>query len=189
MKATVAGVAVEAIDEAHKNWGWYLAMGVVLMLAGLYCIWAEGMATMASVVVLGAILMVGGIAQIAAAFVAKGSGAVIVLLLAGFLEIVVGLMLIGHPGVGAITITLFIAMLLVFGGVYRLVSALVMQAPHLGWAVLGGIVTALLGIMLWAQWPFSATWFIGFAVGISFLFQGAGWSSLAFKLKSLPQQS
>lgn len=182
MKPTMAGIAIE---DAHRNWGWYLAMGIVLILTGIFCMWAEGMATVASVVVLGAILMVGGIAQIAGAFVAKGAGAVIMLLLAGILEIVVGVMLIGHPGIGALTITLFIAMLLVFGGVYRLISALVMQVPHLGWAVLSAIVTTLLGIMLWAQWPFSATWFIGFAVGISFLFQGLGWSSLAFKFKSL----
>lgn len=185
MKPAVA-VAAEAVKDAHKNWGWYLAMGIVLILTGLYCMWAEGMATVASVVVLGAILMVGGIAQIAGAFAARGAGAVIVLLLAGILEIVVGVMLVGHPGIGALTITLFIAMLLVFGGIYRLVSALVMQVPHLGWAVLSAIVTTLLGIMLWAQWPFSATWFLGFAVGISFVFQGAGWTSLALKFKSLP---
>jgi uncharacterized membrane protein HdeD (DUF308 family) len=183
MKATLA---VAAIGEARKNWGWYLALGIVLMLTGVYCIWAEGLATVASVVVLGAILMVGGIAQIAGAFVARGAGAVIMLLLAGILEIVVGVMLAGHPGIGALTITLFVAMLLVFGGAYRLVSSLVLQVPHLGWAVLSAVVTVLLGVMLWTQWPFSATWFIGFAVGISFVFQGAGLASLAYKLKSLP---
>ncbi len=185
MKATIAGAAVEAVGEARKNWGWYLALGIVLMLTGLYCMWAEGLATVASVVVLGVILMVGGIAQIASTFVVKGAGAIVMLLIAGVLEIVVGVMLVGHPGIGALTITLFIAMLLVFGGIYRLVSSLVLHVPHLGWAVLGAIVTVVLGIMLWAQWPFSATWFIGFAVGISFVFQGAGWSSLALKLKAL----
>jgi uncharacterized membrane protein HdeD (DUF308 family) len=186
MKAAIAGAAVGAVDEARSNWGWYLALGVVLILTGIYCIWEQTVATLASVVVLGVILMVGGIVQIAGAFVAKGAGTVVMLLLVGLLEAIVGLMIVGHPGIGALTLTLFIAIVLVFGGAYRLVSALVLQVPHLGWAVASSIVTVVLGIMLWAQWPFSAAWFIGFCVGVSFVFQGAGWSSLALKLKSLP---
>jgi uncharacterized membrane protein HdeD (DUF308 family) len=148
--------------------------------------WAEGMATVASIVVLGAILLVGGVVQIASAFAAKNAGSIVLLLLSGILEIVVGLMLLGHPGIGALTVTLFISMLLTFGGTFRLVSAIILKVPHLGWTVLSAVITILLGIMLWLQWPFSALWFIGFAVGVSFVFQGAAWTSLAFKLRSLP---
>jgi len=44
----------------------------------------------------------------------------------------------------------------------------------------------ILGILLWVQWPVSALWFIGFAVGVSLIFDGAAWTSLAMRLRSVP---
>ena len=174
----------ETIVDARKHWGWYLALGVVLMLVGLYCIWAEGLATAASVLVLGAILFVAGISQIIGAFMTRGAGHVILMLLVGVLDIVVGLMLIEHPAIGALTITLFIAAILVFSGIFRFFSALWLQMPQYGWIALSGVISIVLGILLWTQWPISAFWFIGFAVGLSFFFEGVAFTSLAFRLRS-----
>lgn len=164
-------------------WGWCLAVGIVLIIAGLYCIWAEVFATAFSVIVLGAVLFVGGIAQIVGAFGARGAGHVILMLLVGVLNVIIGLMLIEHPLVGALVITLFIATLLIFGGVFRFFSALWLQVPGYGWIAISGVISIVLGVLLWIQWPFSALWFIGFAVGLSFVFEGISLSSLAFKLK------
>lgn len=174
----------ESIGDARKHWGWYLVLGVVLMLVGLYCIWAEGLATAASVVVLGAILFVAGISQIIGAFMTRGAGHVILMLLVGVLDIVVGLMLMEHPALGALTITLFVAAILVFSGVFRFFSALWLQMPQYGWIALSGVISIVLGILLWTQWPISAFWFIGFAVGLSFFFEGVAFTSLAFRLRS-----
>ncbi len=180
----VVANAAESIGEARKHWGWYLVLGIALIVIGLYCIYAEGMATAASVVVLGVILFVAGIFQIVGAFMTRGAGHVILMLLVGVLDIIIGLMLMEHPALGALTITLFIAALLVFGGVFRFVSALWLQVPQYGWIALSGVVSIVLGILLWAQWPFSAVWFIGYAVGLSFIFEGIAFSSLALRLKS-----
>ena len=180
MKSVVA----EAVGDARKHWGWYLALGVVLMLVGLYCIWAEGLATVGSVIVLGAILFVAGISQIVGALMTRGAGHIILTLLVGVLDIIVGLMLLEHPALGALTITLFVAALLVFGGIFRFFSALWLQMPQYGWIALSGVISIILGILLWTQWPFSAFWFIGYAVGLSFFFQGIAFTSLAFRLRS-----
>jgi hypothetical protein len=64
------------------------------------------------------------------------------------------------------------------------VCAKLLQFPHHGWAALSGIVTVALGVFLWAQWPTSANWFIGLAVGINFIFAGIAWSATALKLES-----
>ncbi|MGA8575953.1 MAG: HdeD family acid-resistance protein [Candidatus Cybelea sp.] len=183
MKSVVANAA-EAVGEARKHWIWYLALGVVLMLIGLYCIWSEGLSTVFSVILLGAILFVAGISQIIGAFMTRGAGHMILMLLGGALEIIIGLMLMEHPALGALTITLFIAALLVFRGIFRFVSALWLQMPQYGWIAVSGIVSVILGILLWVQWPFSAIWFIGFAVGLSFFFEGIAFTSLAFRLRS-----
>jgi uncharacterized membrane protein HdeD (DUF308 family) len=172
-----------AAPELRKQWGWCVALGALLVLVGIYAISSGTAATIASILVLGAAIFVAGIFQIAAAFAARGAGHVILALLTGVLDSVVGLMLVQHPGVGALTITLLLAALFVFGGLYRLVIALWLQFPHYGWVACSGLVTFALGVMLWMQWPLSAEWFIGFAVGLNFIFTGIAWSTLGWKLK------
>lgn len=176
---------IGAFSEARRHWGWYLAVGIVLILIGLYCIWAEMAATAASVVILGAVLFVAGIAQIIGAFMARGAGHVILMLLIGVLNIIVGLMLVEHPELGALAITLFVAALLVFAGIFRFFTALLIQMPRYGWIAASGVISVVLGILLWAQWPYSGLWFIGFVVGLSFIFEGISLSSLALRLKAL----
>lgn len=174
----------DSVESAHKLWVWYLALGIALILVGLYCMWAEGAATMASVFLLGAVVLVAGVAQIVSAFLARGAGHIILLLMVGILDVIVGLMLMEHPVAGALFITLLLAALFVFGGIFRFVSALWLQFPHYGWVAFSGLISIILGILLWTQWPVSALWFIGFVVGLNFIFAGFSWSMLAWKLKA-----
>ncbi len=176
------------VDEARKSWGWFLALGIILILVGAYCIWAEMAATLASMVILGAVLVVAGIVRLISVFMARSIGYGILLLLAGIFELIVGLILIEYPAIGALTITLFIAMLLLVGGVFRFFSALWFRMPHFGWVAFSGIASLILGILLWVQWPFSALWFIGFAVGLSLIFDGVAWTSLAIRLRPKPPE-
>jgi uncharacterized membrane protein HdeD (DUF308 family) len=171
--------------QARRDWGWYVALGVLLILVGIYAIWAEGAATLASVFALGIVLLIAGFGQLVAAFMARGAGHVILLLLVGVLDIIVGLMLLEHPVAGALVVTLLLAALLVFGGVFRFVGALWMQFPNYGWVAISGVLSTILGLLLWAQWPVSAVWFIGFVVGLNFIFSGISWTWLGWKLKTL----
>lgn len=188
MRQTVSEAVSDVIgpiQQAHKMWGWYFALGIALAVLGAYCVYAETAATVASVIVIGVVLMLAGIVQLAAAVMARGAGHVILLLLVGALDIIVGLILVEHPEFGALTITLFLAVLLVFSGIYRFVAALWLQFPHYGWVAFSGLVSLALGILLWVQWPISALWFIGLAVGVNLIFAGLTWSSLALKLKNV----
>ncbi|MBV8489869.1 MAG: DUF308 domain-containing protein [Candidatus Eremiobacteraeota bacterium] len=184
MKQALAGLT-GPIKAAHADWGWYLALGIGLIALGACAVYAMPAATVASVIAIGAIVILSGVFQLATAFAARGAGHAILLLLIGALDVFVGLMLIQHPGIGALTLTLFLAVWFVFGGLYRFVTALVLQLPYYGWAAVNALVTVALGVLLWMQWPVSATWFIGFAVGINLIFSGITWSGIAFNLKSL----
>ncbi|HEY1868160.1 MAG TPA: DUF308 domain-containing protein [Candidatus Cybelea sp.] len=147
--------------------------------------YAEGLATLASVFALGFALLIAGVAQIVGAFMSRGAGHVILLLLVGFLDIIVGFALLQHPAIGALAVTLLLAALFLFGGIFRFVSALWLQFPNYGWVAFSGVISFILGLLLWMQWPVSAFWFIGFAVGLNFIFAGIAWSALALKLKTL----
>lgn len=181
----IAQDVASSVREAQKVWGWYLALGIILILTGIYAIYAGEAATLASVIVLGAVLTIAGIAQVIGAFMARGAGHVILALLVGILDIVVGLLLLQHPGAGALTITLLLAALFVFGGIYRLVMALWLRFPQYAWVALGGALSFILGLLLWFQWPSSATWLLGFIVGVNFIFAGVMWSALALTLRNM----
>ena len=49
-----------------------------------------------------------------------------------------------------------------------------------GWLLASGIVSVVLGWMIWAQWPASGLWVIGLLVGIQLLF--TGWSLVMLAL-------
>jgi len=61
-----------------------------------------------------------------------------------------------------------------------------LQFPRWGWAVFSGIVSVALGVMLLMQLPTSSLWFIGFAIGIDFIFDGTSFIALGTALRGVP---
>ena len=173
----------QTVATVRKAWGWVLTVGVVLIALGAAAIIYEATSTIASVVAVGAIIFIGGIFQLVAAFQARGAGHVILYLLMGALELVVGFVLMEDPNLGAATLTIVLAVYLMFSGIYRVIFSLWTQFPNYGWSVLSGIIAFVLGVMLLGQWPSASSWFIGFAVGVNFIMLGIAYSALAFKLK------
>ncbi len=175
-----------SIDAVRKEWGWFLALGIALAVLGAIAIFYQGSSTIASIIALGAVMIAAGIVQLALMFQAHGAGHVILYLLLGALDLVIGFVLIQHPAVGALAVTLVLSAYFIVGGIYRVIYALWLQLPQYGWVAFSGIVMAALGLMLWAQWPISATWFLGFAVGINFVIIGVSWIALAIRVRSAP---
>ena len=60
-----------------------------------------------------------------------------------------------------------------------------LKFPSWGWAVFSGIVSLGLGIMLLTQMPISSVWFIGFAIGVDLIFDGASMIGFATALHKL----
>ena len=186
---TFQNFQASAGEQLHRLWGWYLALGVLMVGLGAYCIYAETAATLAAVLMLGGILIAAGLAYVVALFTLRPNfGHGLLMLLTAAFNVIVGLMLIRHPEVGALTLTMLISALLIVAGTFRFFTALWAQMPGYGWLAFSGALSAILGILLWAQWPVSAFWFIGFAIGAAFIFDGVAWCSLALKFKNVTTQ-
>jgi uncharacterized membrane protein HdeD (DUF308 family) len=81
--------------------------------------------------------------------------------------------LIARPVAGVASLTLLLASLFLVEGIFNIV--LFFRAPSIlrsGWFLLDGIVTLLLGVMIYMQWPSSSAWAIGTLVGVSLIFSG-----------------
>lgn len=182
--SSIIADASAVLQEARKEWGWFLALGLGLIVLGVLAVIYEEIATLASISALGIFLIIAGVMQLAAAFIVRGAGHIILYLLFGALEVLVGFVLIAHPVAGALIVTLTLSVYLIFSGLFRVVYSLWAQMPHYGWAAFAGLLAVALGVLLWMQWPSSAVWFLGFAVGVNFVFAGSAWAALALRLRT-----
>jgi len=85
-----------------------------------------------------------------------------------------------------VTLTLLIAMFLIFGGVSRIVVAISFRFPNWIWLLVHGLINLWLGVAIWQEWPFSGLWVIGLFVGIDMIFNGLSLVMLALAAKKIP---
>jgi uncharacterized membrane protein HdeD (DUF308 family) len=173
------------LHSLRNQWWCFLLLGIALVVLGSICIIEPLVPSLASVVVLGFLLMAAGIAQIVSAFWAGKWSGMLFHMLIGVLYAVVGYMIVDAPVINMVMITKFIAIFLIVSGVFRIVSAMVVRFHDWGWVVLNGGVTLLLGIMINRQLPEAALWVVGMFVGIEMLLNGWAWVMLALGLRSL----
>jgi len=169
-------VNAEAVRE-HR--GWFLVLGIVLLILGVLAISYDVFTTVVSVLVFGWLLVIAGVVEIVHGFQTHRWGGFFLHLLAALLYLVVGVLFLANPLVGAASLTLFLGAFFLVAGLFEIFGTLRLKPPHMVWPLLAGIVTALLGVLLWYQWPFSGLYFIGLAVGINLIFRGWAWIMLA----------
>jgi uncharacterized membrane protein HdeD (DUF308 family) len=181
-------IQLTGADELRRSWGWFLGLGIVLIILGAIAIGAAFLMTIASVFLFGWILVIGGVMEVVHAFWHKRWAGFFLDLLTGVLYVVVGWMMINNPQESALLLTLIIAMFLVFEGVLRIVTAITVRYPHWGSVLFNGVVSLLLGILIWRRWPVSGLWAIGLFVGIEMLLNGWSLVMLSMTGRNLPEE-
>lgn len=166
------------IERLHHRWGWFLVLGLLLIVFGIIALAYTPAATLASILVLGWLMFFSGIVEAVHAFHARGWGGGLLHVAGGALGIMIGLLVVTHPVAGALAWTLLFASFFTVIGLFRLIAAIWLRYRSWGWAVFDGIVTLVLGLLVWAALPWSGAWFLGFALGIALILRG--WSTIMF---------
>jgi uncharacterized membrane protein HdeD (DUF308 family) len=161
--------------EARKHAGRLVALGVLELVVGCLVLVAPLAGGLAVTVIVGLGLMVAGVFRIVAAFHSDSFGSGALAFLWGLLLAVAGFHIYTNPGLGLLTLTLVLAVVFFAAGLTQIIVAFKMK-PHQGWGwmLLGGVVTVLLAIMVWRQFPWSGAYLVGTVVGINLLFNGIG---------------
>lgn len=168
------------IEEVRKHSTWFLVLGIALVILGMIAIgWAVA-TTIVSVIFLGWLLIIGGVLHVIHGFKHRPWSGFFINLLAGVLYAVAGFVMVANPALAAVTLTLLIAMILIVAGLFRLFVAFSTPLDHRGWLILNGVVSILLGVMIWRSWPVSGLWVIGMFVGIDMIFDG--WTEIMLAL-------
>jgi uncharacterized membrane protein HdeD (DUF308 family) len=178
------------LEAIRGNWGWLLGLGIALIVVGTLAIGAPLIASLATAVAIGFLLLMAGIAQLVGTFWTRDWSGFFLSLLAGILYVVLGVLFLRAPGQELLALTLLLACVLMVGGLFRIIGSVMYQFPHWGWVLLSGVINLALGVLIWQEWPASALWVIGLFVGIDLMFTGWTWVMLAFAVKNLtPRKS
>lgn len=166
-----------ALTQLRARWGWFVALGAVLVVLGVIAMAYVFTATMVSVLFIGAMMLAGGIGQLIHAWRIKQMSGFIFWTLSGLLYAGAGLIAIVNPAVGASALTLLLGASLIGVGALRLWIWFNHRAqPGWKWLALSGIITLATGILIAVNWPGNSVWILGLLLAFDLLFQG--WTSM-----------
>jgi uncharacterized membrane protein HdeD (DUF308 family) len=167
-----------------------LISGVLLSILGVIAIAAPSLSTIFAETWVAVILIFAGFTKLVYATQTRHQGGFIWKLLLSGLYIATGIMLFVYPYTGILTLTLLLGSFLLAEGTFELILAFKLR-PQNNWTwILGdGIITLVLGAMIWFQWPFNAPWLLGTLVGVSIVFTGISRVMLGLNARSISNPS
>jgi uncharacterized membrane protein HdeD (DUF308 family) len=183
---TLPGAGTD-VAPLRAKWGWIVALGFVYVIAGFIALGSIIMATVASVLIVGVMMIIAGVAELFNAFQIKSWGKFLIWALLGVLYIVAGFVAFENPLFAAVVLTLMLGASLVASGIVRIILAFNMkrEMPWV-WVALSGFITLLLGLLILARWPVNSVYILGLFLGIDLIMAGAGWIGLGFGLHRVP---
>ena len=177
--------AAEVQAALKQNWGWFLALGIVLIILGGLAIAAPLVVALAIEILLGWILVIGGLVHAFQLFQAGASRTTFMSWLMAILQVAVGVVLLVNPLAGVMTLTLFLAAYFTVAGLFRIIAAWQLRPmANWGWLCVSGLAAFLLGFLIWMEWPGDAAWVIGLLVGIDLIISGWAMVMAAFAFRS-----
>ncbi len=167
------GFSLVNAEILQHNWGWFLALGIALMVLGIMAIGVPIIASFTITSVVGSLFIAGGVLLTVHAFRARRWGRSLYELIGGLLYILFGILLLVYPMPGVFTLTVLLGGFFLVQGVVKILQALRMRpTANWGWGVFSGIVSLVLGLVLWVGLPSTAFWAIGLIVGIDLMLGG-----------------
>lgn len=175
------------VEEIRESWGWFLALGILLTILGVFCVAFALIATYTTVLVFGWLLLISGMVALVHAFRTGTWSGFFLYLLSALFRGFTGYLLIRYPMTGAEGLTLVVASFFIVGGLFRAIGAGMVKFPRWSWSAFSGILAFLLGIMLLLQMPLSSVWFIGFAIGLDLIVDGVAVTGFATAIHGWPK--
>jgi uncharacterized membrane protein HdeD (DUF308 family) len=175
----------EGLKALHAKWGWIVALGIIFMIAGVIALGSVVMATVSAIYVIGIMMIMAGVTEIATAFSVKDWGRFALWMLLGLLYVAAGVICFFRPFEAAAIVTLMLGIALMIGGVVRgfLAWSVREAGKPWGWVAVSALITLLLGIIIIAKWPYSSAYTLGIFLGIDLIFIGSSWLGIGLALK------
>ncbi len=147
--------------------------GVINIILGILAMLMPVVAGASVLFLLGVLVVAGGIVRIIWAFGSGSFGKGLLMFFIGVLTFLCGIALLANPLFVSGVLTIMLAIYFVLDGIFEIVAG-IKRRPSTGWnwMLFGGIISILLGVIIWRQFPLSGIWAIGILLGIKLLFVG-----------------
>jgi uncharacterized membrane protein HdeD (DUF308 family) len=173
----------QAINKAvHEHWVLFLVEGIVLVVLGVLAILVPMIATIAVTILIGWLFVISGVVGLITTFQMRNAPGFWWSLLSAVLGIVAGIVLLGWPIPGAISLTLLLTVFFIIEGVASIMYALEHRKELTGrweWMLVSGVVDLILAFIILTGLPGTAAWALGLLVGINMLFGGTSMIAMA----------
>ncbi len=173
MSDTTAAMASGLLGGIKDNAKLAITIGIILIIVGVLAIAAPLAAGVSITIMVGTLLIIGGIGECFLAFQAGAFSRGLLIFIVGALMAVAGFYMVSQPVAGLAAITLFLTAYFIVSGIIEIIAAVqIRPSSGWGWMLFNGIVTLVLGILLWRQFPLSGAWAVGVLFGIKMIFSG-----------------
>jgi uncharacterized membrane protein HdeD (DUF308 family) len=161
------------LSGLEEHAGTAIVIGIIFTICGILSVAAPLAAGIAVTISVGILLLICGVGQCLLAFRAGAFGRGLWIFLIGALTAIVGAYLVNQPLAGLADITIVLMCFFVVTGIFELFASLqVRPAAGWGWMAFNGVVTLVLGILIWNDFPLSGAWAVGVLFGVRMLLTG-----------------
>ncbi len=168
-----------------KNWIWWMIGGVILIVGGVVALANPFAATFAAEQIAGWIFLLAGIVWLVSTFQAEGMGSKIWSFLAGAALTWLGISLLANPLAGIVSLTVMVALIFLATGVLKVLISFAARGTPFFWVLMiSGLVSVLLAILVFANFPESAAVLLGLLLAIELLSDGVSMVALALMRKA-----
>lgn len=180
------------LETARKNWGWFLVLGILLVLIGTILIVSPIAGTFLSIFWIGCMLLGAAAFELISAFQSRNWGGFFLELAEAVLFALAGLFMLRHPVKASVLLTLMLAAYFLASGAFQLIAGIATPLANRIWVILSGIVGIILGVMIMNDFikpddkPETVLMWIGLFVGIDLIFRGWAWIMFAMAAKRIP---
>jgi uncharacterized membrane protein HdeD (DUF308 family) len=182
--------AETTVGPVRKASGWSMLWGILMFVCGILAISLPLASSIGIVILLAWLILFAGISHLIFAFHSHSVGGFLWQILVALIYGAAGIYMLMNPLLGVLSLTLLLAVFLLVEGILELVLYFrIRRVRHAGWVLFDGIVTLILGILIWTHWPSSAVWVIGTLVGISLIFSGISRFMLAMAVRNISPAS
>ena len=178
---------LKGLETLRGASGWVIGVGAALVVLGVAALFSLGVATAATVTLVGVAMLLAGVVEVVHGFRQRGTGRMALWILLGGLYIACGVLVLRNPVLAAGVLTLMLGAALIASGVVRVVIALQVRqvTKAWGWLAASGVATGVLGGIILLRWPASSQTTLGLLLGLDLLLAGLGWVLVGLALRRL----
>jgi uncharacterized membrane protein HdeD (DUF308 family) len=177
----------DVLAAVHAHWKLFLFEGIVLVVLGMLAILVPPIASLAVAIFLGWLFLISGVLGLVTTFWMRQMPGFWWSLVSAVLAIAAGIVLLGWPVSGVLSLTLVLIVFFLVEGIVSIMYALEHRKQiggRWGWMLASGVVDLILAGIILMGLPGTAAWAIGLIVGINMVFGGTAMIGMALHSKS-----